>query len=97
MLKVGDKAPDFKSTDQDGNPVKLADFKGKRVVLYFYPKDDTPGCTKEACSFRDADADASEAAVEEVLAMRREAHEVPAGTERRVALCEAERRSFPRA
>ena len=55
MLKEGDKAPDFKSTDQDGNPVKLADFKGQRVVLYFYPKDDTPGCTKEACSFRDAD------------------------------------------
>ena len=55
MLKEGDKAPDFKSTDQDGNPVKLGDFKGKRVVLYFYPKDDTPGCTKEACSFRDTD------------------------------------------
>ena len=55
MLKEGDKAPDFKSKDQNGNPVKLSDFKGKRVVLYFYPKDDTPGCTKEACSFRDAD------------------------------------------
>ena len=55
MLKEGDKAPDFKSTDQNGNKVKLSDFKGKRVVLYFYPKDDTPGCTKEACSFRDAD------------------------------------------
>lgn len=55
MLKEGDKAPDFSSTDQNGNTVSLADFKGKRVVLYFYPKDDTPGCTKEACSFRDAD------------------------------------------
>ena len=55
MLKEGDKAPDFTSTDQDGNKVKLSDYKGKRVVLYFYPKDDTPGCTKEACSFRDAD------------------------------------------
>ena len=55
MLKQGDKAPDFTSKDQDGKTVKLADFKGKRVVLYFYPKDDTPGCTKEACSFRDAD------------------------------------------
>ncbi|MGB7207625.1 MAG: thioredoxin-dependent thiol peroxidase [Pyrinomonadaceae bacterium] len=56
MLKEGDKAPDFTTKDQDGNAVKLSDFKGKKVVLYFYPKDDTPGCTKEACSFRDADA-----------------------------------------
>ena len=54
MLKEGDKAPDFNAKDQDGNDVKLADLKGTRVVLYFYPKDDTPGCTKEACSFRDA-------------------------------------------
>jgi thioredoxin-dependent peroxiredoxin len=43
MLKVGDKAPDFESKDQDGKSVKLADYKGKRVVLFFYPKDDTPG------------------------------------------------------
>jgi peroxiredoxin Q/BCP len=56
MLKEGDKAPAFNAKDQDGKTVKLADFKGKRLVLYFYPKDDTPGCTKEACSFRDADA-----------------------------------------
>ena len=55
MLKEGDKAPDFDSKDQNGNSVKLSDLAGKRVVLYFYPKDDTPGCTKEACSFRDAD------------------------------------------
>lgn len=55
MLKEGDKAPNFSSKDQNGNDVKLADFKGKRLALYFYPKDDTPGCTKEACSFRDAD------------------------------------------
>jgi thioredoxin-dependent peroxiredoxin len=55
MLKEGDKAPDFSTTNQDGEKVKLSDLKGKRVVLYFYPKDDTPGCTKEACSFRDAD------------------------------------------
>ena len=48
MLKEGDKAPDFESKDQNGNPVKLSDYKGKKVVLYFYPKDDTPGCTKEA-------------------------------------------------
>jgi len=55
MLKEGDIAPEFSSKDQNGNPVKLSDHKGKKVVLYFYPKDDTPGCTKEACSFRDAD------------------------------------------
>ncbi len=56
MLKEGDKAPEFSAKDQSGNEVQLSDFAGKRVVLYFYPKDDTPGCTKEACSFRDADA-----------------------------------------
>jgi thioredoxin-dependent peroxiredoxin len=56
MLKVGDKAPAFQSKDQDGNTVKLSDFKGKQVVLYFYPKDDTPGCTVEACGFRDSHA-----------------------------------------
>ena len=55
MLKEGDNAPGFSSKDQNGKAVSMADFKGKRVVLYFYPKDDTPGCTKEACSFRDAD------------------------------------------
>ena len=55
MLKEGDKAPDFSSKDQNGKDISLSDFAGKRVVLYFYPKDDTPGCTKEACSFRDAD------------------------------------------
>jgi len=54
LLEVGDKAPAFKTTDQDGDAVSLGDFKGKKVALYFYPKDDTPGCTKEACSFRDA-------------------------------------------
>lgn len=52
-LQPGDKAPDFKVNDQDGNPVKLSDFKGKKVVLYFYPKDMTPGCTAEACNLRD--------------------------------------------
>jgi len=52
-VEVGQKAPPFSLPDQDGKPVKLSDFKGKAVVLYFYPKDDTPGCTKEACSFRD--------------------------------------------
>src|ERR1700677_1548892 len=52
-LKVGAKAPAFSTPDQSGKIVSLADFKGKTVVLYFYPKDDTPGCTVEACSFRD--------------------------------------------
>ena len=52
-LEPGDKAPDFKVNDQDGNPVSLSDFKGKKVVLYFYPKDNTPGCTAEACNLRD--------------------------------------------
>ena len=52
-LKVGDKAPAIKSKDQNGDEITLAQFKGKKVVLYFYPKDNTPGCTKEACSFRD--------------------------------------------
>ncbi len=53
-LKPGDAAPVFTLKDQDGGTVSLAALKGKRVVLYFYPKADTPGCTKEACSFRDA-------------------------------------------
>lgn len=52
-LTVGTKAPDFKTKDQDGKDVSLSDFKGKKVVLYFYPKDMTPGCTAEACSLRD--------------------------------------------
>lgn len=52
-LQVGDVAPDFETRDQNGNPVRLSDFRGKKVVLYFYPKDDTPGCTAEACSLRD--------------------------------------------
>jgi len=54
MLKEGDNAPDFTTRNQNGDEVKLSDFRGKRVVLYFYPKDDTPGCTKEACSLRDS-------------------------------------------
>jgi peroxiredoxin Q/BCP len=52
-LAIGDPAPLFRLPDQDGNPVDLASYKGQRVVIYFYPKDDTPGCTKEACNFRD--------------------------------------------
>ncbi len=53
MLEVGSMAPDFSLPDQDGVTRKLSDYRGKRVILYFYPKDNTPGCTKEACSLRD--------------------------------------------
>jgi peroxiredoxin Q/BCP len=53
-LKPGDSAPDFRAIDQNDAPLGLSDFAGKRLVLYFYPKDDTPGCTAEACSFRDS-------------------------------------------
>lgn len=53
MLSDGDSAPDFELLDQSGDPIRLSDYRGQRVVLYFYPKADTPGCTKEACSFRD--------------------------------------------
>jgi len=53
-LNIGDRAPDFSLPDPHGNLVSLSDFKGKRAVLYFYPRDNTPGCIKEACGFRDA-------------------------------------------
>ena len=53
-LNIGDKAPALSLPDQSGEPVSLKDFMGKQVVLYFYPKDDTPGCTKESCDFRDS-------------------------------------------
>jgi len=52
-LNVGDKAPDFKIKNQDGKTVSLKDYKGKKIVLYFYPKDNTPGCTSESCNLRD--------------------------------------------
>ena len=54
MLEVGTKAPEFTLTDKDGNNVSLSDFRGKKVVLYFYPKDNTTGCTKQACAFAGA-------------------------------------------
>lgn len=54
LLPVGTAAPDFEALDQKGQRIRLKDLRGKKVILYFYPKDDTPGCTKEACGFRDA-------------------------------------------
>jgi len=64
ILTRGSIAPDFSLADQQGNPVRLSDYRGRWVVLYFYPKDMTPGCTQEACSFRDVYADlAQEGAV----------------------------------
>ena len=52
-LKTGDKAPGFTAKDQNGKDISLADYKGKNIILYFYPKDDTPGCTAQACNIRD--------------------------------------------
>jgi peroxiredoxin Q/BCP len=54
MPEAGDIAPDFELADQDGRPVKLSDFRGRKVILYFYPKDDTSGCTTQACGLRDS-------------------------------------------
>ncbi len=53
MLKPGDKAPEFSGKDQNGAPISLSSYKGKKLILYFYPKDNTPGCTAEACNLRD--------------------------------------------
>ena len=53
MINIGDKVPDFESVDQDGNKVSLSHYIGKKVIIYFYPKDNTPGCTKQACNLRD--------------------------------------------
>jgi thioredoxin-dependent peroxiredoxin len=64
MIEMGQKAPDFSLPDQEGKIHRLSDYKGKPVVLYFYPKDDTPGCTKEACSFRDSYAEYKNAGIQ---------------------------------
>src|SRR5262245_31915430 len=64
MIREGQPAPDFALKDQDGAVVRLVDLKGKPIVLYFYPKDDTPGCTTEACTFRDSFEAFSEAGAE---------------------------------
>ena len=63
MIETGQPAPDFEIPDQDGTPVRLSDLRGKRVVLYFYPKADTPGCTTQACGIRDRRADYEAAGV----------------------------------
>ncbi len=56
MIQPGDTAPDFTAATQSGEPLTLSSYRGRRVALYFYPKDDTPGCTKQACSLRDGEA-----------------------------------------
>lgn len=66
MMNIGDKAPEFLGMDQDGREIKLSDFRGKKLVLYFYPKDMTSGCTAEACSFRDHRDDLLKAGMEVV-------------------------------
>ncbi len=53
MIEIGDKVPDYLGTDENGNEIRVQDFAGKKLVLYFYPKDSTPGCTQEACNLRD--------------------------------------------
>ncbi len=63
-LKIGDKAPDYLGVNQDGKEIKLSDFPGKKVVLYFYPKDNTPGCTTQACNLRDNHIDLQKAGYE---------------------------------
>lgn len=63
MLEARTKAPDICLNDKDGNEIKLSDFSGKKVVVYFYPKDNTPGCSKQACAFRDAFKDYSDMGV----------------------------------
>jgi len=71
MLNVGDKAPDFNLQDQDGNAVSLSDFRGKKVLIWFYPKASTPGCTVEGCNIRDHQARFSDANVQ-VLGMSKD-------------------------
>ena len=63
-LSVGDNAPQIESKDQNGNPIKLSDYLGKKVALYFYPKDDTPGCTEQACNLRDNEMQLKAAGIE---------------------------------
>lgn len=64
FLKPGDKAPNFISVNENGDPISLEDYKGRKLILFFYPKDDSPGCTKEACSIRDKYKDLQKAGYE---------------------------------
>ncbi len=77
MLKPGDLAPDFVATTSDGKPVSLKDYRGRKLVMYFYPMDDTPGCTKQACSLRDHNAEikAKGAAILGVSTQGEESHQ----------------------
>jgi peroxiredoxin Q/BCP len=76
-LKAGDPAPDFSAVSTDGKTISLADYRGKKLVMYFYPMDDTPGCTKQACSLRDANAEIAVrgAAILGVSAQGEESHQ----------------------
>ena len=76
-LKAGDLAPEFSAVSTDGKIINLADYRGKKLVMYFYPMDDTPGCTKQACSLRDANAEiaARGAAILGVSAQDEESHQ----------------------
>lgn len=76
-LKAGTAAPDFDGIAADGSPLRLADFRGRKLVLYFYPMDDTPGCTKQACSLRDFNKDiaAKGAAIVGVSAQSQDSHQ----------------------
>lgn len=64
QLKIGDKAPDFSGKDQNGKTIQLSDYNGKKVAIYFYPKDNTPGCTVQACNLRDNDAALTKAGIQ---------------------------------
>ena len=64
QLKIGDKAPDFSGKDQNGKTIQLSDYSGKKIAIYFYPKDNTPGCTVQACNLRDNDAELQKAGVQ---------------------------------
>ena len=75
MVEAGTKAPEFTLKDHDGKSVKLADFKGKKVVLYFYPKDFTSGCTKESCDFRDRSGEFKDTVILGVSSDTVESHE----------------------